>query len=131
MSDTVTTHVTLRLFVESAGTEDVPTTLTYDPRDSHAVTLTFHQDECDVSWSFARALLSEGVREQAGLGDVFIMRMDDDVVFIRLVSPEGKALFEADAANLERFLERTHQLVPAGSETFSADALIAEILESW
>jgi sporulation and cell division protein SsgA len=55
----------------------------------------------------------------AGEGDVQVWladRTDSEVLNIALSSPYGEALFEAPAAEVADFIERTYRLVPPGRE---------------
>lgn len=130
MQDTITADITLRLLIASDDAVPVPVTVTYCQQDSYAITADFFAvgHEHPQRWVFARDLLANGLLDYAGACDVKIKR-EGSVVLIKLESPEGTALLEANHAELDDFLGRTYRMVPAGTETFDTDALIAQIME--
>ena len=129
-TDTITADVPLNLLIPDETPMRVPVTFSYCQQDSYAVTLNFfeygHPDH--VRWIFARDLLANGLIDYAGGGDVEVKR-EGSVVLIRVSSPEGYAMLEADHAMLAAFLDRTYSMVPIGTECFDADGVIAFLLD--
>lgn len=130
--------VTQRLNVELIDTTGASTPigvdLVYDPADPFAVTAVFKTGAQDVTWTFGRELLTEGLFEPSGDGDVHVWPCLDDaghaVVIIELCSPDGEALVQARTGDVQRFVERVTALVPAGEEAalLDVDGAIASIL---
>ena len=82
---------------------------------------------------FARELLTRGVRETVGEGDVRVWPSVTDgerVVNLAMASPSGSALFEIDRDALVEFLQQTYLAVPTGSEedVVDLDAELALLL---
>ncbi|MDC2954660.1 SsgA family sporulation/cell division regulator [Streptomyces gilvifuscus] len=103
-----------------------PATLRYTSADPLAVHLDFPPDVSldgtAVTWTFARALLDEGLRGPVGGGDVHLWPCGRARTVIELHSPYGMALLQFDTAALQRFLVRTYAVVAAGQEDL-AEAL--------
>ena len=116
----------------------------YSRQDPYAVTLSLDTGaEQPVQWIFARDLLASALLGPAGLGDVQAWPAAESagpqedgagagekIVNIVLGSPDGSARFEAGAAGIEAFLDRTHELVPAGQESgfLNIDDGLADLL---
>jgi hypothetical protein len=128
---TVTSSLTLELIDASGASTPLETELTYDPRDPYAVTATFLTVAGRVEWTFGRDLLIEGLYEPTGDGDVHVWPcLDGDarsVVIIELCSPDGEALVQARAADMNAFVERMTAAVAPGSEQVDVDSAIAAI----
>lgn len=112
--------------------------LSYSKDDPYAVRLDLHVglDE-PVTWLFARDLLAAGTEGNYGLGDVRVWPslgardgVPAMVLNIRLSSPRGHAKFQTPLRDVVRFLERSRELVPPGSEGehVDLDAALTEIL---
>jgi len=115
----------LRLVVTGATPLPVPADVIYDPSDPYAVRVAFHTggDEV-VEWTFARSLLTEGVTQAVGVGDVQVWPSQScgrRTVCVALSSPSGRALFEAALPDIVQFLTRTYALVPTGNESEYVD----------
>ena len=130
----VTQPVALEL-IDTAGTATpIEAELRYDPADPYAVTTVFKTGSSQVRWTFGRELLTEGLYEPAGDGDVHVWPCLDSsghaVVIIELCSPDGEALVQARTGDLQSFVERMNQAVARGSESdlVDVDAAIAAIL---
>jgi hypothetical protein len=113
---------------------EIPTRFRYDAAEPFAVRLTFHAGAPEeAAWVFARELLASGLRGPAGKGDVRVRPSycPDRGAVIRLAldSPHGSATLEAVAAEVERWLQRTFALVPAGAEvsSFPSDQELAHL----
>jgi hypothetical protein len=104
--------------------------LTYAAHDPYAVQMAFRTGDGQVTWTFARELLFDGMRRPTGEGDVFL-EPDADAVRLVLKAPTGTAEFALDAFDLAVFLEETSNLVPRGQEsrTIDLDAELARLLE--
>lgn len=131
---TISYDVTLQL-VSSNASVGVAAVLRYETADPFAVHVVFRtgtdDGRADVEWSFARSLLTEGLDDAAGLGDVLVWPEESigrNVLCISLSSPSGMALFEADAEQISVFLKATYAAVPAGVEVDQLD-LDAELTE--
>lgn len=121
----VTSRIELRLVVPGGAPLPVPADMTYDPADPYAVRVAFHTgaDEI-VEWTFARALLTEGVSQASGVGDVQVWPSRAGgrrTVCLSLSSPSGRALFEASLPEVVQFLTRSYSLVPTGNESDYVD----------
>ena len=130
----VTQPLALEL-IDTAGTATpIEAELRYDPADPYAVTTVFKTGSSQVRWTFGRELLTEGLYEPAGDGDVHVWPCLDSsghaVVIIELCSPDGEALVQARTGDLQGFVERMNQAVARGSESelIDVDAAISAIL---
>jgi hypothetical protein len=133
---TVTQAVKLEL-IDSAGTATpIEAELRYDPADPYAVTTVFMTGASQVRWTFGRDLLSAGLYEPAGDGDVHVWPCLDSaghaVVIIELCSPDGEALVQARTSDVLTFVDRMNAAVPQGTESslMDIDAAIAAIFEA-
>lgn len=82
----------------------------------------------EISWSFARSLLVDGLLEPAGLGDVRVWPWRTGAgpaIALALSSPDGQALFELPRGTLEEFLHSTFAVVPCGTESDHLDVDLA------
>jgi hypothetical protein len=131
-SSTVTAELGIRLVVPEQAIVPLLASLHYAAADPYAVRVAFHVglDE-PVEWIFARELLSKGMEDATGLGDVRIWPSDKPgVLEIALSSPFGEAHFEAPRNEVARFLNRSYRLIPAGQEEGHVDieAELADLL---
>lgn len=131
---TVTQGLSLTL-IDATGTSfPLQAEFSYSASDPYAVTTVFHAGEAKIRWTFGRDLLSGGLFEPTGEGDVHVWPcLDADgraVVIIELRSPDGEALVQARTDELSRFVNRTAKLVPFGLECEHVDveATISSIL---
>jgi hypothetical protein len=130
---TVTQSVTLELIDPTGAITPLDAELHYDPRDPYAVTTVFMTGATTVRWTFGRELLSEGLYEPSGDGDVHVWPCLDSeghaVVIIELCSPDGEALVQARTGDLNSFVERMSKAVEPGNESahLDVDATIAAI----
>jgi hypothetical protein len=122
---TVTQPVTLELIDPAGSATPLDAELHYDPRDPYAVTTVFKTGSAQVRWTFGRDLLTDGLYEPAGDGDVHVWPCLDSaghaVVIIELCSPDGEALVQAKTGDLSSFVERMNKLVAPGAETAHLD----------
>lgn len=120
----VDVNVQLRLCIPDADAVPLPVSLRYSARDPYAVRAVFRGDDLEVEWVFARDLLSVGLSRPAGDGDVHVWpcwESGQDTVLISLSSPDGKAVLEAEARDVQAFLQRTAHVVPLGDEALFLD----------
>ncbi|MEU0005564.1 SsgA family sporulation/cell division regulator [Streptomyces sp. NPDC006314] len=98
----------------------VPATLRYTPHDPLAVFVDFPAEAAldgeELTWTFARSLLDQGLRAPAGSGDVRIWPYGRTRTVLEFHSPYGLALLQFQASSLRRFLLRTYEVVAAGQE---------------
>jgi hypothetical protein len=132
----VTTELELRLVVPGGPSLPVLAGLRYQADDPWAVRVTFQTggEDGTVEWMLARQLLTEGIRQTVGEGDVRVWPAASDsepVVNLAMTSPSGAALFEIDRDALVEFLQQTYLAVPTGSEEdlVDLDAELALLLD--
>jgi hypothetical protein len=121
----ITQAVALELIDATGAVSPLQAELQYDPRDPYAVTTVFITGSSQVRWTFGRDLLSGGLFEPTGDGDVHVWPcLDTDghaVVIIELCSPDGEALVQARTGDLSSFVERMCAAVAPGSESAHVD----------
>ncbi|MER7278339.1 SsgA family sporulation/cell division regulator [Dactylosporangium sp. NPDC000244] len=100
-------------------------TFHFDDAEPFTVRLTF---EPDSTWMFDRQLLAEALHDVAGLGDVCCWA-NSGRFFIRLSSPEGRAMLDCRATDVRMFLAEMSQLVPPGFEFLDIDRCLAQLLD--
>ncbi|MFC7304420.1 SsgA family sporulation/cell division regulator [Streptomyces monticola] len=114
-----------RLVTPSEREHAIPATLRYTSADPLALRISFPAevslDGTDVTWTFARQLLEQGLRRPAGSGDVHIWPCGRARTVLEFHSRDGLALVQFDRAALERFLLRTYAVVAPGSEEVGAE----------
>ncbi|MTD58810.1 SsgA family sporulation/cell division regulator [Amycolatopsis pithecellobii] len=107
--------------------------LSYVTAEPFAVNIAFRTERGRwVEWTFARELLTQGLAEPTGLGDVRVrpdLSSAEDLLILEIESPDGYALVEIEREDVERFLDAAAEVVPLGTESehFDVDAFIAEI----
>jgi len=112
----------------------IETTFEYDPSDPYAVVVAFPAGDNVIRWAFCRTLISRGLTDPAGDGDVQVWPSTDEdgrgVVMLEFRSPSGHLLAEASTRELYKFITRTLAVVPYGSEAdhLDVDDLIADLL---
>lgn len=126
----------------SEGGAWLPLTLTYDPSDPFAVTLTFHDVRGDVEWVVSRDMIDTGLcagfEDAQGNGDftIFVCHGCDmlpgvDTVHMTLGHPDdGYANIHASVADFSEFLADAFNAVPLGMERMDMDNVIAKLLAS-
>jgi hypothetical protein len=119
---TVSAELGFLLVIPRQASVPVTASLFYTGDDPYAVHMAFHAgtDEA-VEWVFARDLLTAGLTEPAGAGDVRAWPSppgDGGVPVLNIVlsSPFGEAHFEAPMSATAEFLRRTYDAIPAGRE---------------
>lgn len=131
----VAAEVELRLVVPETKTiVPLMASFYYSADDPFAVRIAFHVGlDSPVEWTLGRDLLSSGMEEEAGLGDVKLWPSADavrgPVLNMELSSPYGTARFEVPADEVSGFLRRTYKLVPAyrEAEHLDIEAALADL----
>ena len=129
---TVSAELELRLVVPGGPSLPVIAGLRYETADPWAVRVAFQtggEGDGIVEWLFARQLLTDGVAQTAGEGDIRVWPSvlgSEHFVNLAMASPSGSALFEIDRDSLMEFLQQTYLAVPTGAEVEVVD-LDAEI----
>ena len=120
VSSTVTRELILQVVAPIDGPTHVGVAMHYDTADPYAVHAVFRvSPDQQVAWVFARELLSAGLEQQSGDGDVRIWPASHEghgVVCIALHSPDGEALLRAPVDDLADFLSSAYALCPRGGE---------------
>ncbi|MFE6229260.1 MULTISPECIES: SsgA family sporulation/cell division regulator [unclassified Streptomyces] len=95
----------------------VDTTLGYDSRDPHAVSIAFHlPGEEPVVWRLDREMILTGSVQPTGDGEIRLRPAPDGGLLLRL-GPEGQcAVVRCAQEALGRFVRDTYVLVPRGEE---------------
>ncbi|MFC9731922.1 SsgA family sporulation/cell division regulator [Streptomyces roseolus] len=95
----------------------IDTTVGYDSRTPHALTITFHLlGEEPVVWCFDREMILTGSLRPTGDGEIRL-RPDTDGGLLLLLGPSGqRAVVKCDQEALCRFVRETFVLVPQGTE---------------
>ncbi|MFF9803436.1 SsgA family sporulation/cell division regulator [Streptomyces rochei] len=121
MNVTMEQPIGARLVTSDDRERAIPATLRYTAADPLAVHTGFPAhvtlDGEEVTWTFARALLAEGLGAPAGIGSVHIWPCGPRRTFVELHTPQGVALIWFDTLLLRRFLLRTYTVVEPGTET--------------
>lgn len=98
----------------------IPVALRYGRTDPLAVHIDFPSlvspDDRDMTWTFARELLAQGLYQPAGIGDVYIWPCGPAYTIMEFRGAEGRAVAKFDTSVLRRFLLRSYALVDRGSE---------------
>ncbi len=135
-ASTISYPLALRLLDEGDDERYIQAELRYSVTDPLAVTAVFDTTAREpVPWVFARDLLSAGLDEPSGKGDINVWPALDPhgtpTVRLRLRSPDGDAVLEAPATAVEDFLIQTWTLVPTGIEgrLLSIDAVLDSLLD--
>ncbi|MET9459251.1 SsgA family sporulation/cell division regulator [Streptomyces canus] len=125
MSTVIEQPVEARLVAAAPRMPSIPATLHYDRCDPFAVRMTFPApatlEGVEVCWTFSRDLLSTGLHEPDGHGDVRVRPYGYDRTVLEFHAPEGTAVVHVRTGELRRFLEATNALVPAGLEHLQLD----------
>ena len=116
------------------ATDPLDGALSYDPSDPYAVSMTLAARAGQVTWTFARELLAEGLYRPTGDGDVQVWpclsNTGEAVVIVELSSPDGTALLQTGSRVVQRFVAASYDAVPAGCEGahLPLDDLVAQLL---
>jgi Streptomyces sporulation and cell division protein, SsgA len=129
MNTTVSAELEVQLVSPQRMIMPLVASLFYSSEDPYAIRVVFHDGDGEpVEWTFARDLLSMGLRQREGPGDFTVWPSagfdggaPGSVLNIELCSPFGQAHFEASARRISDFLRRTYQIIPAGEESEHID----------
>ncbi|WP_411103129.1 SsgA family sporulation/cell division regulator [Streptomyces sp. cmx-4-9] len=109
--------------------------LSYEREDPFAVRAKFLAGhEVIATWCFDRQMLAEGLHRPVGEGDVtFRPQWSAGGEAVRVELRDGGgcgagAVLFVDAQALERFLDMTYAVIPAGAESVDVDAFLEELL---
>lgn len=134
MSIVIEQALQARLVASAPQLETVPAILCYDGEDPFAVRMAFPPtatlEGTEVSWAFSRELLTVGMDEPAGLGDVRVRPFGYDRTVLEFHAPEGVAMVHVRTSEVRRFLDRSLSVVPVGREHLylDLDHDVAELL---
>jgi hypothetical protein len=120
---TVTREVTADVMSPADAPPKVRVQLRYDASDPYAVSVELEPEAGKgVTWVFARQLLTDGLHEQTGDGDVRVWpSRGARRVRILLASPDGEATVDLPSAPLAEFLRESHQVCAVGAEPHRID----------
>ena len=125
MSTVIEQPVEARLVAAAPRMANIPATLHYDRSDPFAVRMSFPApstlEGVEVCWTFARELLTAGLHEPEGHGDVRVRPYGYDRTVLEFHAPEGTAVVHVRSGEIRQFLEATSELVPAGLEHLQLD----------
>lgn len=113
---------------------EVTAEFVFDPADPYAVWLTLPWVDGIHRWAICRSLVSGGLTDPVGEGDVQLWPSTDEsgsgVVVLDLWSAGVHVVGEVSTRELYRFLTRTLAVVPFGSERehLDVDDLIDDLL---
>ncbi|MGZ4595560.1 MAG: SsgA family sporulation/cell division regulator [Actinomycetes bacterium] len=136
VSSSVSRQIAVDVAAAGDGAVRMSVDLRYATSDPFAVVAVFRAgQESEVTWVFARELLTLGVSRAAGEGDVRIWpswSAGREVLRIALISPDGEALLQTPAADIVDFLSSTYSLCPWGkeSEHLDLDSALVALLAS-
>ena len=122
--ETVVLDLTAMLVADDGAGIPVHAVFRYDVSDPYAVRAAFSSPASPmVTWIFARELLTHGVLDVAGQGDVQVWRAAGEPhdVCIGLNSPDGHAILQVSGAALSTFLRKTFALCWPGEEDVHLD----------
>ncbi len=125
MSYVIEQPVEARLVAAAPRMPSIPATLHSARRDPFAVRMTFPApatlEGVEVCWTFSRELLTAGLRESVGHGDVRVRPYGYDRTVLEFHAPEGTAVVHVRTGEVRRFLDATAGLVPVGLEHLQLD----------
>ncbi|MYW62792.1 SsgA family sporulation/cell division regulator [Streptomyces sp. SID8379] len=125
MSNVIEQAVEARLVAAAPRMASIPATLCYDACDPFAVRMSFPAaatlEGVDVCWTFARELITSGLTESVGAGDVRVRPYGYDRTVLEFHAVEGTAVVHVRTDDLRQFLTGTTELVPTGDEHLHVD----------
>lgn len=126
--------ITMRC-VDSLGRgHELDTVFSYRQSDPFAVTITFMTPEGELPWTFSRDLLTRGLTDPVGEGDVRVApsigEQGKAVVIIELSSPDGHLVTQARSQDIRHFVTQSTVVVPEGEEShyLRIDDMISQLL---
>lgn len=120
----LSSDVLMQVVVDDDNRVSMAATLGYTALDPYAVSVTFRTAEGDITWTFARDLLQQGMSDAVGEGDIRIRPAHPSrgpILNLSLSSPSGTADIEAPRHDVAAFLGDTFDVVPEGSEWMYLD----------
>jgi hypothetical protein len=122
----------LHLDREGGSAVGLSVSLRYRVTDPYAVEAVFDPRQGGVTWIFARDLLEEGMRTQAGKGDVKVwthsaVGRESARTYLELSPSPDTALLSLPYEEVKAFLERTFALVPEGTEQAHLGASLLDL----
>ncbi|GAA3085808.1 hypothetical protein GCM10017562_64760 [Streptomyces roseofulvus] len=112
----LTRPMAMDLFTSDAVVR-IDTTVGYDSRDPHALSIAFHLLGAEpVVWYMDREMILAGSLGPTGDGDVRIRPTPDGGLLIQLGPEEQCAVVGCEQEALGRFVRHTFVLVPQGTE---------------
>ncbi|MBC9719590.1 SsgA family sporulation/cell division regulator [Streptomyces sp. TRM66268-LWL] len=133
----ITEDCEISVLTEAGPALPLAATLLYSTDDPFAVSVLLRAGEMgDITWRFARDLLSQGVRYPAGDGDVHVWatgRGHHQQLRIRIrgavdFSHDVEATLVFRSADVNQFLSRTYRLVTRGQEAIDFDRELSMLL---
>lgn len=125
MSTVIEQAVQARVVASAAFMPTVQAVLRYDLGDPYALRVDFPAsatlEGTDVTWTFGRELLAQGLETPSGEGDVRVRPYGYGRTVLEFHAPEGMAVVHMRTLELRDFLARTAALAPLGAELLSAD----------
>lgn len=109
------------------GGDQGDTVWRWDPSSPYIVRVDFPSDGETVTWEFARDLLVNGVKDEAGIADVHIRRCGEKFR-LALSSPYGTGSYTMARKPLVEFSRATLHAVPRSRESMDVDGALAKIL---
>ena len=112
--------------------ETVDVALHYDPTDPYAVRVDIAGPDRDVSWTFARDLLADGLRSMTAVGEGDV-RVQATSVLTEIsfgTSAHDRVVLRLPWWNTREFVRLTQAEVPRGAETCDVDAWVAALIAS-
>lgn len=117
---TVAQAVVMQVAVPPEGPQPMKVVLVYDIADPYAVRAEFHiAPEARATWVFARQLMSQGLKEATGDGDVRVSPSGvgrDRRVHIVLMAEDCHAHVQAAEVDVVEFLRASYSLCRPGNE---------------
>jgi hypothetical protein len=124
-SSTVTRQLVMDVVTPDDRLEQVTVLLRYDTADPYAVCAEFLTGSGQqVRWFLARDLMSGGLMDATGDGDVRVWpasHSGNNVLNIALMSHDGHAVVQAAAEDVVDFLGSSFALCPPGAESQYVD----------
>ncbi|MFH8617652.1 SsgA family sporulation/cell division regulator [Streptomyces sp. NPDC017979] len=109
-----------RIVASAPQVEPLNVTLRYETDDPFAVRMAFPPsatlEGTELSWAFARSLLSAGLTGPVGIGDVRVRPYGYDRTVVEFHAPEGVAVVHVRSGDVRRFLRRVEDVAPEGHE---------------
>lgn len=100
----------------------IDTTVGYDSRDPHALSIAFHLlGEDPVVWRVDREMILTGSLGPTGDGEVRVRPTPDGGLLLRLGPPAQCAVVRCRQETIGRFVRETFVLVPEGTEEHHID----------